>query len=375
MYNQVPTNSGTSLAAVITGQTQGLDNDFWSDGWQQRFTECVTEFCERFYKKVRLIEFMNEWDTWDNDDRNDKAVEIGVLGTAICKRYGILGVLGSVSGGDWINELGRACTKLDAIESQVGYSVVHGFAFHPYVSSVERDDGSFEVPNGEGWQRLRDKVRQAIDISGGRACAITECGIKVGDAGGEEQQALYVHGTFQDELSVFSADELLMATYFCWCDQNGAPSERGPSAFGLIDAQGKLRQAYRAALYQYQNAPVVDIPIDRLLSESQAPSQPPIEPPGTIEPPQPVEPPVQIPGKGSLTIEEAHQIRWQAIVHNAPYHHDFGFEKAWRQPDWAWLGAPLTENESVLEGDGRPLRVFANAVVVYNPDGTLEVLN
>lgn len=396
MYDQVPNT--TNIAVVLTGETQGLNNDFWSDDWRERFTSVVTEFCERFYKKVRLIEFTNEWDFWDNEDRNIKAVEIAVLGTSICARYGILGVLGSVASSNWVIELGTACKRLDAIEQQVGYRVVHGFAFHPYVSYVQRD-GSFTVPSKDGgadtlipasgWDRLRDKVRLAISTSGGRACALTELGIKIGDAGGAQQQSLYVHGVFQDELASFSADELLMATYFCWCDQNGAPSERGDAAFGLIDEQGKLRPAYRAATYQFVNAPMVDIPVDRLLREGRALTPP---EPIKIEPGQGQETPTEPSGSGeptppeeattttgaskmaTMSIEEAHQTRWQAIVHNAPYNHTFGFEAAWRNPTNTWWGAPLTENESTLE-DGRPVRVFANAVVAYNSDGSTEVLS
>ena len=35
MLQQVPND--TCVAAVVTGQTQGLNNDFWSDGWKERY--------------------------------------------------------------------------------------------------------------------------------------------------------------------------------------------------------------------------------------------------------------------------------------------------------------------------------------------------
>jgi hypothetical protein len=72
--------------------------------------------------------------------------------------------------------------------------------------------------------------------------------------------------------------------------------------------------------------------------------------------------------------EDLHEIRWQAIIEKAAYRHDFGLETAWRKPENAWWGSPLTEDELELE-DGRKARVFANACVAYNSDGTVEVLS
>lgn len=366
MLNQVPND--TNVAAVITGQSGPLANDFWSAGWRERYTTYIQNFCSQFYRKVRLIEFTNEWDFWDNTDRADKAAELAILGTAICKEYGILGVLGSVASGTWKEQLAQAIARVDEAEQRLGYRAIHGFAFHPYMSYVQRESGAptFTVPSDvdgtptDSWERLSDKVREAIRIAGGRSCAVTEIGIKVGDAGGLEQQSLYVHGVFQDELSQLSPLELLMATYFCWTDMNGAPDERGPNAFGLVSEGGSLRPAYNAAIYQFQNTPVVDIPVARLIAESNPRRIP--DPPD--QPPQPT---------GKVSVPDAHSMRWRAIVPNAPYNHDFGFERHWRKPDNAWWGSPITEMERTLE-DGRPLRVFANACVAYNADDTTEVL-
>lgn len=370
LYNQMPTE--TNIAVVITGQSGPLANDFWSDGWRDRYTSYVTEFCERFYRKVRLIEFTNEWDFWENDDKAEKAAELAIIGTDICKRYGILGVLGSVASGDWEAQLAKAIQVIDRADQRLGYHTIHGFAFHPYASGVERTEGNvFVVPDvNPRWPRVSDKIRRAREIAGGRAVAITEGGIKVGDAGGMEKQSLYVHGFFQDELSQFTPDELLMATYFCWTDANGAPDERGDAAFGLVSDGGQIRPAFHAATFQMQNAPVVDIPVNRLIRESLPaeapdPTEPPVDGGGTPDPPKPV--------SRVLSAAQAHELRWRAIVPSAVYNHDFGFERHWRHPDNAWWGSPVTESELQLD-DGRPLRIFANAVVVYNGDDTTEVL-
>ncbi len=379
MLTAVP--QSTNVAAVITGQSGPLANDFWSDGWRDTYTSYITRFCERSYKKVRLIEFANEWDFWDNEDKAEKAAELAILGTDICKRYGILGVLGSVASGDWTNQLARAIRVVDRAEKELGYKVIHGFAFHPYMSKVVRESSGagsgtdeFSVPDND-WPRLGDKIRQAIDIAGGRAVAITEGGIKVGDAGGLRQQELYVHGFFQDELSKFTPDELLMATYFCWTDNNGSPGEQGNNGYGLLGENDRPRPAYNAATYQFQNEVAVDIPVSRLIADSYPAPEIPTEPPTpTPEPPTTppvVVPPVQVPR--TLSPSDAHSMRWRAIVPNAVYNSDFGFERHWRARENAWWGSPLTETESTLD-DGRPVRVFANAVVAYNGDDTVEVL-
>lgn len=384
MYNQMPNT--TNIAAVITGQSLGLNNDFWSDGWRDRFRTAVTAFCEQFYKKVRLIEFTNEWDFWDNADRAEKAAEIAILGTDICKQYGILGMLGSVASSDWKAELARAVRVLDAADKRLGYSSVHGVCFHPYVSYVQRHAAApqdrFVVPSSDGvqpadgWERLSDKVREAYRIGGNRPVAITELGIKVGDAGGVDKQSLYVHGVFQDELAQFDPSVLLMATYFCWTDSNGSPGEQGDNGFGLIGVGDVLRPAYHAATYQMQNAPTVDVPITAILAGSRVlpPQGPPDDAGGTVQPPNGAAGPgTQVPVKRTLTSAEAHELRWRAVVPSAVYNHDFGFERHWRMPENSWWGSPITESEYTHE-DGRPLRIFANAVVAYNGDDTTEVL-
>ncbi len=72
-----------------------------------------------------------------------------------------------------------------------------------------------------------------------------------------------------------------------------------------------------------------------------------------------------------LTLYDALAIRWRAIVPTAIYNPDAGFEKQWALPENTWWGAPLTEAEDSIEVDGeeRPVRIFANAVVAWMPDG------
>ncbi len=75
-----------------------------------------------------------------------------------------------------------------------------------------------------------------------------------------------------------------------------------------------------------------------------------------------------------MTPKQLHEMRWQAIVQDSSYHHEFGLETAWRKPENAWWGSPIHAEELTLD-DGRQARVFANACVAFNRDGTVEVLS
>ena len=72
-----------------------------------------------------------------------------------------------------------------------------------------------------------------------------------------------------------------------------------------------------------------------------------------------------------LTLEDALAIRWRAVVADAIFNKDAGFEQAWALPENTWWGAPLTQAEDtiVVDGEERPVRVFANAIVAWLPDG------
>jgi hypothetical protein len=72
-----------------------------------------------------------------------------------------------------------------------------------------------------------------------------------------------------------------------------------------------------------------------------------------------------------LTLNDALAIRWRAIVSDAIYNPDAGFEKAWALPENTWWGAPLTQAEDsiTVDGEEHPVRIFANAVIAWMTDG------
>jgi hypothetical protein len=89
-------------------------------------------------------------------------------------------------------------------------------------------------------------------------------------------------------------------------------------------------------------------------------------------------------GGQTLTADQLHEKRWGAYalpkLPTLPvWNPEFGFEGAWRKPENAWWGSPLTVAEDKLDtGDGTdPLaaRVFANAVVIWRPGSGAEVLS
>ena len=68
-----------------------------------------------------------------------------------------------------------------------------------------------------------------------------------------------------------------------------------------------------------------------------------------------------------ISLDEALAIRWQAIVPDALYSPQAGFEKEWAKEENTWWGAPLTQFEDtmVIDGQERAVRIFANAIVAW----------
>ena len=92
-------------------------------------------------------------------------------------------------------------------------------------------------------------------------------------------------------------------------------------------------------------------------------------------------------GGQTLTADELHAKRWQAhalpTLPTAPeFHPEWGFEGAWRKPENAWWGSPLTvqqdrldEGQGLAEADMPAARVFTNAVVIWRPASGAEILS
>lgn len=91
-------------------------------------------------------------------------------------------------------------------------------------------------------------------------------------------------------------------------------------------------------------------------------------------------------GGQTLTADELHAKRWAAYamptLPEAPvFNAEFGFERAWRKPENSWWGSPLTVHEDLYTPDPTTnavtfaARVFANAVVIWEPGAGASVLD
>lgn len=111
------------------------------------------------------------------------------------------------------------------------------FDIHPY---GQRPDGW----GSPGWMfgDLRDALTLAETIAR-KPVICSEIGVKVGDAGGEDQVAWWMRAAartcYEMGLDYFPAQ-----AWFAWRDEVGAPHERGPHAFGLRRPDYSVRPAH-----------------------------------------------------------------------------------------------------------------------------------
>lgn len=238
----------------------------------------------------------------------------------------------------------RAQTVLRPFGVPVGTTSLGGPLWPSYLTEMLKHcSPEFVAFNPYGWifDGLDTKIESIRSVAPGLPIKLAELGCKIGDAGGEAGHALAV-----ERAASIVAREGIDAAWFAYHDQNGAPWERGPDAFGLRRDDGSKRPAWDAFAALHDVVP---------------------EPTPEPEPEPDPEPVKELPK--IMTIEECYRLRWQAIVPDAEYHHDFGLEAAWRaHPEW---GSPVTKGEITLE-DGRQARVFVNAIIAWTPDSGAE---
>lgn len=348
LYDAVP--DGTYIFALLNGQSEGINNDFWTEGWEQRWANLVESFCLRYHTKVKAIEFLNEWSSWNNADRANVAARCAIIGTAICRRYGILGFVGSVADEHWTQSLKDVYDLIRLEEIATGKILVHGFILHPY--------GKRSGKTPQAWdETIAEALRVARSIVEDRLVCATEAGLKLADVNGSlTAQHEYVYDLYRSdveagtslhrgELYKLTPTECLCIAYFCWGDDTGSPGEHGENAFGLYNDDGISRMALEAFETTCREAPVETLP--------------------SIEDIEGVEPDSGVPVTMSAT--EAFERQWQMHVHNAIFRPTWGIEKAWMANYHQW-GSPVFFDEEVqIEYKGALYngRFFANAIVIW----------
>jgi hypothetical protein len=140
----------------------------------------------------------------------------------------------------------RAQAASEGTRVPIGTTSLGGSAWPDYLTQMLKEcDPDFVAFNPYGWvfDGLDAKLAQVRAVAPGYDIKCSEVGAKLADVGGPAGQATAV----QEAHDVLQAQNVLGA-WFAWHDLNGAPSERGDQAFGLVTENNQRRPAW----YTYQ---------------------------------------------------------------------------------------------------------------------------
>lgn len=219
---------GLPLVITLNNECKEVGSD-WS-GWDL----AVLNLCKMFQDsdQLKVIVAGNEFDLYWTDGDQSVAPEFGadlaIRTTRIAKNFGIEVAATSVASPRWVEYL--------SIMADLCRHDVKLFDIHPY---GQRPTGF--KPHLPKWfhGELTDMISTARNITG-RDVIISEYGVKIKDAGSEQDVANF--------LSCADATlQQMNVRYSCWfayTDAVGAPSERGPSAFGLLSEDNRKRLAW-----------------------------------------------------------------------------------------------------------------------------------
>lgn len=210
------------ICALLNSETEGVGYDY--SGW----VDVVREFSSRLAGVVHAVEAGNELDLLGVDVAT--AAHLVRTASPLLRAASMKVILSSVAGPSWIDYMGRLAA---GTQGYADFSNLHGYG--------QRVAG---FPRGWGFGELSDAIQTANEVSG-LPVALTEGGIKIGDAGGLDGQAGYAR-RWVSLVQSYSEARVAFGAYFCWSDQIGGPSERGPQAFGLREEQGFARPAWQA---------------------------------------------------------------------------------------------------------------------------------
>lgn len=325
---------GVKVCLLLNNETAQVRGD-WSG-----FASACVEVARRFAGRVHVVEAGNELDLWQHlgDDRLTPsfAAYRARQAAAHFGPHGIKTAATSLAGPRWQEYLAE---MVDAGLDGVDYC-----AFHPYGQAV---DG---FPENWGFGDMETAVRHAA-ILARRPIAITESGIKIGNAGGEARHAEYVRrwvGLYRSLPESVCA----FACFFAPHDILGTRDEQGDQSFGLIRANHTKRPAWDAFAEANRSA------------QPDAPSGPvaPVPPQPVPIPPPPISPPQEVP---TVLPEKVRLAIWTAHVPSAAFNPTFGIEKAWSEDPYGF-GPALTAGE-ITGPDGMNYRPFAYRTIKWDP--------
>ena len=226
---------GVQVCILIEGQTGGANglNHDWA-----RVNPVARWIAANLRGLVHAVEVFNELDIWhwsppppfESSAILTPAFAASRVQQALgpLKDAGMLVIAPSVAGPWWTDYL----TQMAAILGD-GPDM---YAFHPY------GQRAYGVPTANThWPELTMTLAQARALVP-RPLAITEIGVKIGEAGGAAGQAAYVRALAR-LMAQTPADQVAFWNYFALQDSIGTDAEQQDQAFGLMLDSGTWRPA------------------------------------------------------------------------------------------------------------------------------------
>lgn len=219
------TPAGVKICALLRKECAEVGSNY------ENWNPAVLKFARRFKDRVHACEVDNEADL--NGDSPSHSVDLLLRAKDTLLSFGMRPILTSVAGPNWQDYLSQCRTLLgsDAVDCWG--------ALHPYGSRA----GNYPSDTW-GFGEISAQVRRAHDLLG-LPIAVTECGVKIRDMGGEPQHAMWIIRA-NDVLQALPADVMPFATLFCLGDEMGSPGEQGLDGFGLRRLDGSHRPAWTA---------------------------------------------------------------------------------------------------------------------------------
>lgn len=217
-------STGKPILLTLNNQCQEVSGD-WS-GWDTT----VQQIHHILGDQLLILGCGNEFDLYWSANENDVPPEFAadlVHRTARILRGAHSKVAAcSVTSNRWPEYLARMA-KLCADDADY-------FDIHPY--GQQPDNWG---PSSWMFGRLTNCINSATSITG-KPVICSEYGVKIGDAGGEQEVANFLNAA-RNTLNNIGVP---YASWFAWHDAVGAPSERGPAAFGLRAEDSHPRLAW-----------------------------------------------------------------------------------------------------------------------------------
>lgn len=219
------------LIITLNNQCEEVKHD-WS-GWDNAVFKLCATFKQRgISDRLLALGAGNELDLyWSKDGSVPPmfAADIARRMARISHNYDIKTAATSLAGPQWQEYLN---VMADLCRDDVDFFDMHPYGQRP---SGWKDNLKNRWMHGE----LADVINTVSRV-GQKPVIVTEYGVKIGDAGGEQEVANFMTAADKSlrDLGV------VYSSWFCYSDAVGSPGEVGDAAFGLVNENNIKRDAY-----------------------------------------------------------------------------------------------------------------------------------